>query len=457
MSGDVHQKKSCRCILDPLHRSVMDKIVKNQSFYTDLKMGLSYLDEEFHLKFFSENANAVFVRIYNEKVEQEFPLEHHHPYWTISLKNIPENSEYLMRCEGPYEIQNGHRFSPKTLFLDPYAKELNAYTKRALFKEPDSFDWEQISKPLHPKNSLIIYEAHLRGLTMKSSLAKQDCGTFKGLIYHIDHLIELGINAIELQPIFYFDMEEVKNTHPETQETLKNYWGYNSRSFFTLTPTYGTLNDFKNLVKECHKRRIEVILDVVYNHSPGLMPADNSAYYIVEPYGAYANYTGCGNTISCNHPETAQLILDSLEYFSNECQVDGFRFDLASILTRGEDGSVLEDPLVLKKIRESKELSTCKLIAEAWDAAGLYQLGQFKKWGAWSEWNGQFRDHIRSFIKGDRGLSEAFEESFNGSTNLYDHQDQSINFITSHDGFTLMDLVCFNEKHNEANGESNRD
>jgi isoamylase len=334
------------------------------------------------------------------------------------------------------------------------------------------YDWEGDAPLRRPFSHTIIYELHVRGFTRhpSSGIGEERRGTYAGLIEKIPYLQDLGITAVELLPVFQFDDQDAP-------PGFKNYWGYSPVSFFVPHGAYcsrrdplGSLNEFRDLVKALHRAGIEVILDVVFNHTseghefgPALSyrGLENRAYYILEEdSGRYANYSGCGNTLNAGNAIARRMIIDSLHYWVNEMHVDGFRFDLASILSRDENGLPLANPPVLWDIESDPVLAGTKLIAEAWDAAGLYQVGSFVG-ESWKEWNGKFRDDVRSFIKGDRGMVSKVASRLLGSPDLYGHQEreaeQSINFVTCHDGFTLNDLVSYNQKHNEANGENNRD
>ncbi len=382
-----------------------------------------------------------------------------------------------------YGIQIG-----KELLLDPYATSVNtshewaspSYSERKPLgryqNDPKPFDWENDTPPMIPFQNLVIYEMHVRSYTLDPSSHVKQPGTFLGMIEKIPHLKELGINAVELLPIFEFNECENQRVNPETGKTLCNYWGYSTVNFFSLMNRYGTSSDkcavideFKTLVKELHKNGIEVILDVVYNHTAegneegpnySFRGLDEKSYYILGPNGEYYNYTGCGNTFNCNNPIASDLIIDSLRYWVNEMHIDGFRFDLASILTRNEQGHPLQDPPVVRRIAEDPLIGNVKLIAEAWDAAGLYQVGNFPSYGRWAEWNGKYRDIVRKFIKGTDGNAGPFAGVVTGSQDLYNYEGRpyfGINFITAHDGFSLRDLVSYNQKHNLANGENNQD
>ena len=407
--------------------------------------------------------------------------------WHIRIDKLPPRVHYGYRLSGPWEPErSGHGYNNKLLMIDPYAKELTSpdwgenrscLGKRPCSLIPDtSYDW-QGDRPLNtPLQDTIIYEMHIRGFTRHRS---SDCnfpGTFKGVFEKIDYLQELGITAVELMPVTEFDENECTFQNPETGQNLKNYWGYSPLSFFAPKSAYtgdneSPLNEFRDMVKGLHRAGIEVILDIVYNHTAeggwdgptsSFRGIDNTIYYLLDPWTrAYLNFSGCGNTCNCNHPVVRNLIMDALRWWVVDMHVDGFRFDLASILGRDQDGQVLANPPVVEMIAEDPILADTKIIAEAWDAAGLYQVGSFSPHHRWAEWNGRFRDDVRSFMCGNPGQVSALATRIAGSSDLYQHNDRrpynSINFITSHDGFTLADLVSYNKKHNLANGENNRD
>ncbi|MDN3506235.1 MAG: isoamylase [Simkaniaceae bacterium] len=394
-----------------------------------------------HFAIYAPSAKEVTLGIFIGERLQEFPLTRSGDNWTTLVPDLPKNSLYAFRIE-------------KEWILDPFAKELNRSAtwgekpKMLLGKVfPDTgFDWEG-DRPLNlPFESLILYEMHIRGLTKDPSSKVARPGTFLGAIEKIPYLKELGVNAVELLPIFSFD------------ETTPNYWGYSSENFFAPMAPYGTISEFKQMVKAFHKAGIEVILDVVYNHV-GSDSFQKEVFFILDQNKEHTNYTGCGNTISCNKPHVIEFILASLCYYVTEMHVDGFRFDLASIFTRGPNGEVLENPPLISAIENCPALKNTKLIAEPWDCGGLYQVGSFPS-PKFAEWNGQFRDHVRRFLKGSDQTAGPFASVMCGSANLYEGKKapfQSINFVTAHDGFTLRDLVSYNEKHNEENGEENRD
>ena len=400
-----------------------------------------------------------------------------------------EDIEYGYKIEGPYDPEQGYRFDGSNILMDPYARTTSGreewgvepnweiqYQHRSRISF-DDFDWEGDS-PLELKDEdLVIYEMHVRSFTQSESSNVKFKGTYAGIVEKIPYLKELGINAVELMPVFEFDEFENSRIHPDTGERLYNYWGYSTVAFFApkagfaSTGKYGMqVDEFKQLIKELHRAGIEVILDVVFNHtaegnehgpSISFKGLDNKIYYMLTPEGYYYNFSGTGNTLNCNNPVVRNLVLDCLRYWASEYHIDGFRFDLASILGRDPWGAPLSNPPLLESLAFDPILSSCKLIAEAWDAGGLYQVGTFPAFGRWSEWNGKYRDTARRFLKGDEGQVGELAQRIQGSPDLYQwngrSQATSINFITCHDGFTLTDLVSYNQKHNEANGEFNRD
>src|SRR6266542_2356858 len=410
-------------------------------------------------------------------------------YWHVFVPGVKAGQIYGYRVEGPFDPSSGMRFNPAKVLLDPYGRGTvvpKNYSREDARREGDNaatamksvvvdsraYDWEG-DAPLHrPSSRTIVYEMHVRGFTRhpSSGVAEKKRGTFAGLIEKIPYLQELRVTAVELMPVFQFDAQD-------SPPGKTNYWGYAPISFFAPHVAYssrqdplGPLNEFRDMVKELHRAGIEVILDVVFNHTTegdqngptlSLRGFDNSTYYILDQdRSRYANYSGTGNTLNTNHPIVRRMILDSLRYWVDEMHVDGFRFDLASILGRDESGQVLSNPPVLWDIESDPALAGTKLIAEAWDASGLYQVGSFIG-DSWKEWNGQFRDDVRSFLRGENGFVGRFADRLIGSPAIYGHEereaDQSVNFVTCHDGFTLNDLVSYDHKHNEANGEDNRD
>lgn len=392
--------------------------------------------------------------------------------------------EYAYRVDGPYEPEKGLIFDRTKYLLDPYAK---AVTGQSMWGQPstlgqrykarvvkDDYDWGDNPQPLIPMQDLIIYELHVRGYTKHGSSGVSFPGTFEGLKEKIPHLVELGVNAVELMPIFEFD--EMLDYREVDGNKLYNYWGYNTVSFFAPNTSYTASkeynregNELKRLIHLLNSHGIEVYLDVVFNHTAegnekgpfiSFKGFDNNIYYMLTPEGFYYNFSGCGNTLNCNHPIVQQLIVSCLRYWVTAYRVDGFRFDLASILGRNEDGSPMEKPPLLQSLAFDPILGNVKLIAEAWDAGGLYQVGRFPSWNRWAEWNGRYRDDIRRYLKGDEGMAQAAALRIAGSEDIYEpslRENASVNFITCHDGFTLYDLYSYNEKHNESNGWNNTD
>ncbi len=400
-----------------------------------------------------------------------------------------ENTEYGFRMDGPFDPGNGQRFDSSKILLDPYARAIggrdvwgeppdwtNIYQHRARLVY-DDFDWEADRALETPIEDLVVYEAHVRGFTADPSSGVKYPGTYAAIRDKIPYLKSLGINCIELMPIFEFDEWENSRPSPLTGETLYNYWGYSTVGFFApkagfaATGKFGMhVDELKTMVKELHANGIEVILDVVFNHTAegneqgptiSFRGIDNQTYYMLTPEGYYFNFSGTGNTLNCNNPIVRNLVLDALRYWAAEYHIDGFRFDLASILGRDAFGTPMANPPLLETLAFDPILAKCKLIAEAWDAGGLYQVGSFPAYGRWAEWNGKYRDAIRRFVKGEDGLVPEIIQRIEGSPDLYGGANRgataSINFITAHDGFTLHDLVSYNEKHNEANGENNND
>lgn len=401
-----------------------------------------------------------------------------------------EDFEYAYRVDGPYMPEKGLLFDRKNILLDPYAraisgqhvwgeKKKNAYHARVV---RDFFDWGDMPQSKRTLSDLVIYELHVRGFTQHHSSGVEHRGTFAGLKEKIPYLKELGINAVELMPIFEFD--ENMNAREVDGRRLLEYWGYNTVSFFAPNTSYNSSPEYnregtelKELIKALHDNGIEVILDVVFNHTAegnekgpvfSFKGFDNKIYYMLTPDGNYYNFSGCGNTLNCNHPIVRQMILECLRYWTVNYRVDGFRFDLATILGRNQDGSPMNNPPLLQVLAYDPILRNVKLIAEAWDAGGLYQVGRFPASQRWAEWNGRYRDSIRGFLKGDNWESWNAAWCISGSGDLYggyydDHNDNyagynsCVNFLTCHDGFTLYDLYSYNEKHNEANGWDNTD
>jgi len=410
-------------------------------------------------------------------------------YWHVFVPEAQAGQIYAYRVHGAFDPAKGIRFDPEKLLLDPYGRGVvvpknytrgaarqkgdNAATAmKSVVVDPHTYDWEGDTPLANPSSRTVVYEMHVRGFTRhpSSGVEENRRGTYAGLIEKIPYLRDLGITAVELLPVFQFDPQDCP-------VGLVNYWGYAPVSFFAPHQAYsseqdplGPINEFRDMVKALHRAGIEVILDVVYNHTaeggqdgPTLCfrGFDNGAYYMLErDLSVYANYSGCGNTLNANHPVVRRMIVDSLRYWVGEMHVDGFRFDLASILSRDSSGHTMATPPVLWDIESDPTLAGTKLIAEAWDAAGLYQVGSFIG-DSWKEWNGRFRDDVRSFIRGEQGSVTRFADRILGSAEIYAHKqremEQSVNFVTCHDGFTLNDLVSYDQKHNQANLEDNRD
>ena len=396
-----------------------------------------------------------------------------------------ETVEYGFRFDGPWEPEKGHRFDGSKVLLDPYAKSISGrsvwgrkeqvqsdFVHRGQIIRED-YDWEGDVSPRISTYDLVIYEMHVRSFTRDPSSGAKYPGTFAGITEKIPYLKELGVNCVELMPVFEFD--EFENEREVNGKRLLNYWGYSTVGFFAPKAGYAAsalfrmeADELKHTIKTLHRNGIEVILDVVLNHTAegnekgptiSFRGIDNRIYYLLTPEGWYYNFSGCGNTMNCNHAVVRSMIKDCLRYWVYAYHVDGFRFDLASILTRDTSGAPMVAPPLLESLARDPVLGRTKLIAEAWDAGGLYQVGSFPSWKRWSEWNGRYRDCVRQFIKGDGGKAPELLQRISGSPDLYEGRAPaaSINFITCHDGFTLYDLVSYNDKHNEANGEGNRD
>ncbi len=464
----------------------------------------AYVDDEgVTFTLFSRHATRVWLMLFDapdaDKPDLEIELDPQihriGDVWHVRVPEARVGQFYLYRLDGVPPKGFHKKYNPKQWVLDPYAQAVSGSPKwgdpfgmkpgkfphhGARFPKgvivDDAFDWSGDAPPRVPLEDSIIYEAHIRGFTAHPSSGVDHPGTYRGFMAKIPYLQELGITAVEFLPMQEFD--EMEYYHETSKrKSLRNFWGYSTVNFFSPMARYAhdgvhgqQIREFKELVKALHQAGIEVILDVVYNHTSeggaggpvySFRGIDPSIYYMIEDDGkAYRNYTGCGNTVNCNHPVVQQFILDSLRHWVSRYHVDGFRFDLASIFTRDQNGNVLDRPPIVEAIAEDPVLRDSKLIAEAWDASGLYQVGSFPN-PHWSEWNGRYRDDVRSFWRGGPGMLSAFASRLAGSGDLYERDGQSplksINFITSHDGFTLADVVSYNEKYNEANGEHNRD
>jgi isoamylase len=460
-------------------------------------LGASVVPGGVNFSVYSRSASAVDLLLFDKDDDAQpsrvipiDPVENRtYHYWHVFVPGLRQGQLYGYRVNGPWDPASGLWFDPGKVLLDPYGRGVavpagysrdaaslpgdNASTAmKSVVVDSADYDWEGDRPLCHPSTRTIIYEMHVRGFTRhpSSGLATETRGTYAGLIEKIPYLQRLGITAVELLPVFQFDAQDAPRG-------LVNYWGYSPVSFFAPHSGYssrqdplGAVNEFRDMVKALHRAGIEVILDVVFNHTaegdhrgPALCfrGFENDAYYILEQdRSRFANYSGTGNTLNANHPIVRRMILDSLRYWVREMHVDGFRFDLASILTRDSSGQVLANPPVLLDIESDPALAGAKFIAEAWDAAGLYQVGNFVG-DSWKEWNGRFRDDVRAFFRGDDNTVASIADRFLGSPAIYGHKErdatESVNFVTCHDGFTLNDLVSFNQKHNEANGEENRD
>ncbi|KAK9757642.1 hypothetical protein RND81_01G176200 [Saponaria officinalis] len=476
------------------------KFLPGQAF----PLGVSEIDNGINFVIFSQHATSVALclllpdksgdRRNDEMMEFKLNPEVNRTgdIWHIFIEGLPLSGVlYGYRMDGLQDWQQGHRYDSSFILIDPYAKFIEG---RRLFGDPNnklsmfmgtydfdgpSFDWGDEMNPNIPEKDLVIYEMNVRAYTMdeSSGLDPNVRGSYRGIIDKIPHLLELGINAVELLPVFEFDEMELQR-RPNPREHMINTWGYSTINFFAPMSRYASSGggpvkaalEFKEMVKALHNAGIEVILDVVYNHTneaddehpytTSFRGIDNKVYYMVDD-GRLMNFSGCGNTLNCNHPVVMELVLDSLRYWVTEYHVDGFRFDLASVLCRGIDGSPLDAPPLVRAIAKDEVLSKCKVIAEPWDCGGLYLVGKFPNWDRWAEWNGKYRDDVRRFVKGDCGMKGHFATRIAGSADLYRVNKRkpyhSINFVIAHDGFTLYDLVSYNFKHNEENGEGGND
>ncbi|MDQ1265435.1 MAG: isoamylase [Bacteroidota bacterium] len=450
---------------------------------------------------YSENATAVQLLLFKKNTDTEpFQIIDFDPvenmtfhFWHIFVEGLKAGACYNYRIDGPKAIEDGHRFNPNKALVDPYSKgnddtlwnrvdacgdSDNAATSfRSVVIDTSGYDWEGDEPLGRPLKDAIIYEMHVGGFTRNSNSKSSNPGTFSGIIEKIPYLKELGINTVELLPVFEFDEKEILRI-TEDGTVLKNYWGYSTIGFFAPNSGYCVnseegrhLDEFRDMVKALHKAGIEVILDVVFNHTNegnhdgptiSFKGIDNNVYYYLnkDDKRYYYDYSGCGNTVNANNPIVEKFITDCLTFWAREMHVDGFRFDEGSILSRGEDGNPLKHPPLLWGLELSEIFADTKLIAEAWDAAGLYQIGSFPGY-RWSEWNGKYRDAVRRFLKGDEEMIGAVAAKIAGSADIYQYSrhkpTNSINFVACHDGFCLQDLVSYNGKHNDANGEHNND
>jgi len=465
-----------------------------------LPLGVHFQGTDANFSLFSRHGSRVRLLLFADpshaQPHQVIDLDPHHhrtgDIWHVAVHGAHRGLAYAFQVDGPHEPHLGHRFDPEAVLLDPYATALvtpehwefsgaavggpGGVAAKALVTA-DHFDWGNDRPLKHHWSELVIYEAHVRGLSIHPSSAVRHPGTYLGVIDKIPYFKQLGITALELMPLQAFNPYEVTRYNPVTGDKLRNYWGYNTIAFQAPHAGYGTgaypgcqVEEFKHMVKALHEADIEVLLDVVFNHTAegdetgpilNFRGLDNSIYYLLEEdRRCYRNYSGCGNTVNCNHPVVRNYILDCLRYWVVEMHVDGFRFDLASILGRDRSGHLVPNPPLLELIAEDPILRDVKLIAEAWDAGGAYLVGRFPG-ERWCEWNGVYRDDLRRYWRGDSGMAGAFASRLCGSADIYEHSGKapvnSINFVTCHDGFTLNDLVSYACKHNTANGEDNRD
>ncbi|MBQ7943424.1 MAG: glycogen debranching protein GlgX [Lachnospiraceae bacterium] len=441
----------------------------------------------------SNGATACTLCLFHEEEDEpyaEIPFPESYRIGNVFSMTVfdlnPEEFEYAYRLDGPYDIKKGLLFDDGNYILDPYAKAVTgqriwgerSQQRQKFYKArvvTGTYDWGDYKQPNREFKDMIVYEMHVRGFTKDFSSGVEHRGTFAGIREKIPYLLELGVNTLELMPIFEFDEMEDVRLYDGT--VLYNYWGYSPVSFFSPNTSYAAAmehncegQELKELIRELHKHGIEVILDVVFNHTAEgnemgptfcFKGIDNNIYYMLTPDGKYYNFSGCGNVMNCNHPIVQQFVLECLRYWVVEYRVDGFRFDLASIMGRNEDGSPMSKPPLLQSLAFDPILGKVKLIAEAWDAGGLYQVGSFPAWNRWAEWNGKYRDDMRCFLKGDYGMAQAAISRITGSLDLYNPEKRgenaSVNFLNCHDGFTLYDLYAYNEKHNEKNGWNNSD
>ncbi len=467
-------------------------------------LGAMVMNGGVNFSLFSQRAVAVelllFERFDDSEPYQIFSFHPYHNktffYWHIFVEGIDEGQIYAFRVDGPFDPFQGHKFIRNKVLVEPYSRGVvygNNWSRveathphsntrsamKSLVVDPARYDWEGISSPDVPMTETILYEMHVRGFTRHPSSGVKNAGTFEGMVEKIPYLRELGVTTVELLPVHEFDATEGYFINPETGARNTNFWGYNTIGFFAPHRMYYKENwddmvyttGFRDMIKAFHRAGLEVVLDVVFNHTGegdergptiSFRGLENSVYYLLDrdDKRKYSNYSGCGNTMNCNHPIVRRMILDSLRYWVQIMHVDGFRFDLASILSRDEKGEPMENPPLLWEIESDPVMQKTKIIAEAWDAAGLYQVGNFPG-ERWAEWNGKYRDDVRRFVRGDSGMASALAARLAGSADLYERlgrdPHQSINYITCHDGFTLNDLVSYNYKHNLANGENNRD
>ncbi|MBU6181495.1 MAG: glycogen debranching protein GlgX [Verrucomicrobia bacterium] len=458
--------------------------------------GVSHVPAGVNFSIFSAHATGCTLVLFQPDKEKpvaeipfpdDFRLGH---VWAMVVHDIDYNDlEYGFRMHGPWSPKEGHYFDDSKILLDPHAREI---VGREDWMQPPPASRKPVFRSRVPggkgvmepntvrrlaNSELVIYEMHLRGFTRHPSSGVKNPGTYAGLAEKIQSLADLGVNCVELMPVFEFDETENLRTNPTDGETLCNYWGYSTVGFFAPKASYAAgaaqklqVEEMKQMVRSLHGAGIEVMLDVVFNHTAeggaegpvfSFRGIDNKTWYILDGAGNFANYSGCGNTMNCNYPAVREFVISCLRYWASEYHIDGFRFDLASILGRDTQGAPLANPPLLEFLAHDPALADCKLVAEAWDAGGLYQVGNFPNYGRWMEWNGKYRDCMRRFLKGDQGMVGEVVQRILGSPDLYAAAGRkptaSVNFITCHDGFTLRDLFSYNGKHNLENGESNRD
>jgi isoamylase len=472
-------------------------LVRAASVGRSAPLGATVSSDGVNFSLYSRNASGIELLFFDHEddgcpshvIRLDPTTNRSYHYWHVFVPGLRVGQLYGYRVHGPFDPTKGFRFDPTKVLLDPYGRGVavprnysreaarqegdNAATAmKSLVVDPSLYDWEGDTPLRRPSSQTIVYEMHVKGFTRhpNSGVPEPTRGSYRGLIQKIPYLRDLGVSAVELLPVFQFDPQDCPPGRV-------NYWGYAPVSFFAPHQAYssrqdplGAVDEFRDMVKSLHRAGIEVILDVVFNHTAegdhlgptlSFRGLDNGAYYLLEnDRSRYANYSGTGNTLNANHSIVRRMIVDSLRYWVEEMHVDGFRFDLASILARDSAGQVMSDPPVLWDIESDPVLAGTKMIAEAWDAAGLYQVGSFVG-DSWKEWNGRFRDDVRSFFRGDEGSLRVFADRLLGSHEIYRHEEreaeQSVNFVACHDGFTLNDLVSYNQKHNEGNGEENRD
>lgn len=460
-----------------------------------LPFGASHVPHGVNFSIFSAHATACTLVLFERGADKPmaeipFPPECRlGQVWAMTVDDLDyEKIEYGFRFDGPHDPREGHFFDPSNIVLDPHARKISGrevWMGAPTVSDPvhrgriphEEFHWEHSRPVRRPESEVIIYEMHVRGFTRHPSSGAQNPGTFAGLAEKTAYLSDLGVNCVELMPVFEFDESENTRTNPATGEPLCNYWGYSTVGFFAPKCSYAAdaargrqVHEFKQMVKALHGEGIEVVLDVVFNHTAeggadgpviSFRGIDNKTYYMLDAKGQFANYTGCGNTVNCNHPAVRGFVINCLRHWAAEFHIDGFRFDLASVLGRDSSGAPLLNPPLLESLAYDPVLASCDLIAEAWDAGGLYQVGNFPSYGRWMEWNGKYRDCARKFLKGDPGMVGEMVQRIMGSPDLYAAAGRkptaSVNFITCHDGFTLRDLFSYNEKHNLENGENNND